>query len=216
VTGPPLSSRGRRVRRPSGDDRERAILNTAERLLADQSPQEISVDDLARGAGISRPTFYFYFPSKEAVVLSLLDRMVLEVRSAFDAALDRAAGDSQEMWRQGLEAIHDAFRSHLALSRTATHLSGENAEVRLPWSGLMAGFADDTAAAIESERAHGAAPPGPPARDLAIALNSMTERTFLASLSGWDPSIGEGRVLDCVLTIWSRAIYGDDRLVESD
>jgi TetR/AcrR family transcriptional regulator, ethionamide resistance regulator len=216
VTGPPLSSRGRRVRRPSGDDRERAILNTAERLLADQSPQEISVDDLARGAGISRPTFYFYFPSKEAVVLSLLDRMVLEVRSAFDAALDRAAGDSQEMWRQGLEAIHDAFRSHLALSRTAIHLCGDNAEVRQLWSGLMAGFAADIAGAIESERADGAALPGPPARDLAIALNSMTEQTFLASLSGLDPSIGEERVLDCVLTIWSRAIYGDDRLVESD
>ena len=150
------------------------------------------------------------------MVLSLLDRMVPEVRSAFGAALDRAAGDSREMSRQRLEAIYDAFRSHLALSRTVTHLCGENAEVRQLWSGLMAEFADDTAGAIESERAHGVAPPGPPARDLAIALNSMTERTFLASLSGWDPSIGEERVLDCVLTIWSRTIYGDDRLVESD
>ena len=42
--------------RPSGDDRELAILATAERLLAERPLAAISVDDLARGAGISRPT----------------------------------------------------------------------------------------------------------------------------------------------------------------
>ncbi|MFY9767921.1 MAG: helix-turn-helix domain-containing protein, partial [Mycobacterium sp.] len=61
------SSRGRRSARPSGDDREQAILATAERLLEERSFAEISVDDLAKGAGLSRPTFYFYFKSKEAV-----------------------------------------------------------------------------------------------------------------------------------------------------
>ena len=65
--------RGRRSARPSGDDREQAILATAERLLEERSLADISVDDLAKGAGISRPTFYFYFPSKEAVLLSLLE-----------------------------------------------------------------------------------------------------------------------------------------------
>ena len=76
----PLSSatdarpaRGRRTRRPTGDDRERTILETAEHLLEERPIHEISVDDLARGAGISRPTFYFYFPSKEAVLLTLLE-----------------------------------------------------------------------------------------------------------------------------------------------
>jgi AcrR family transcriptional regulator len=210
VTAPSLSSRGRRPRRPSGDDRERAILNTAERLLAERSLPEISVEDLARGAGISRPTFYFYFSSKEAVVLSLLDRFVLEARSAVAAALEPAADNRGEMWRRALAATHDSFRSHLALSQTAARLCGDNAEVRMLWLGLMDGFVDGTAAAIESERARGAAPSGPPARDLAIALNWMNERTFLASLSGWDPLIGEERVVDCVLTVWSRAIYGDD------
>ena len=62
--------RGRRAVRPSGDDRELAILETAERLLDERSFAEISVDDLAKGAGISRPTFYFYFTSKDAVLLS--------------------------------------------------------------------------------------------------------------------------------------------------
>lgn len=69
-------SRSRRSTRPSGDDRERAILTTAERLLEQRPLAEISVDDLAKGAGISRPTFYFYFKSKDAVLLSLLEPLI--------------------------------------------------------------------------------------------------------------------------------------------
>ena len=171
------------------------------------------MDDLARGAGISRPTFYFYFPSKEAVVLSLLDRVVIEAQTARAAALERAGDDARELSRQALTAIHDTFRSHQAVSVTAARLFGDDAEVRKQWLSVMNGFVGDTVAAIEAERAQGAAPPGPPARDLAIALNWMNERAFLASFSGWDPSIGEDQVLDTVLTVWSRAIYGDDRLV---
>jgi TetR/AcrR family transcriptional regulator, ethionamide resistance regulator len=90
ATSPPTqssSTRGRRVRRTTGDDREHAILATFEQLLAERSLHEISVDDLARGAGISRPTFYFYFSSKDAVLLTLLDRMVEEARANRGEAL---------------------------------------------------------------------------------------------------------------------------------
>src|SRR4051812_4897624 len=85
--------RGRRAARPSGDDRELAILTTAERLLAERPLATISVDDLARGAGISRPTFYFYFASKDAVLLTLLDRVVAEADTASLAAFDTAPAD---------------------------------------------------------------------------------------------------------------------------
>src|SRR5918994_2822806 len=80
VPSPPAAprDRGRRAARASGDDRERAILETAERLLEERQLTEISVDDLAKGAGISRPTFYFYFPSKDAVVLTIVDRLVAD------------------------------------------------------------------------------------------------------------------------------------------
>src|SRR6478609_10009072 len=85
--------RGRRTPRASGDERERAIRATAERLLEEQPLNEISVEDLARGAGISRPTFYFYFPSKDAVVLTLIDHMVEEAAIDRDEALAELAAD---------------------------------------------------------------------------------------------------------------------------
>ena len=80
----PRAARGRRAARPSGDDRELAILETAERLLEERSIAEISVDDLAKGAGISRPTFYFYFPSKDAVLFALFEQVISEADAAFE------------------------------------------------------------------------------------------------------------------------------------
>ena len=58
-------ARGRRGTRVSGDDRERAILETAERLLEEKRLNEISVDDLAKGAGISRPPSTSTSPPKK-------------------------------------------------------------------------------------------------------------------------------------------------------
>src|SRR5882757_6622693 len=109
-------SRSRRGTRPSGDDREQAILTTAERLLADRTLGEISIDDLARGAGISRPTFYFYFPSKDAVLLTLLDRVIEQAEGAAGDVLDRLAEDPRARWRDAIGRFFETFRSHKAVA----------------------------------------------------------------------------------------------------
>ncbi|GFG72644.1 hypothetical protein MBOT_00090 [Mycobacterium botniense] len=115
MTGPavrPPPSRGRRSARPSGDDRELAILATAERLLDERPLPDISVDDLAKGAGISRPTFYFYFASKEAVLLTLLDRVVTEADTALERLIESPPGHREEMWRIGINVFFETFGSH--------------------------------------------------------------------------------------------------------
>ena len=192
--------------RVSGDDRERAILETAERLLGERSLHEISVDDLARGAGISRPTFYFYFASKEAVLLTLMDRLVEEARRG--VALAFLANDPPGVLRQGLTAVHETFREHRAVTLAAASARVTSADVRELWARVMETFVQETTAAIEAERARGAAPEGVPARDLAIALNLMNERVFRATLEGDSPAIGEGTILDTLVDVWLRCIYG--------
>ena len=175
MTAAPTSNkpvdRGRRSRRVSGDDRERAILATAERLLSDVPFSEISVDDLASGAGISRPTFYFYFPSKEAVLLTLLDRVVEEARSNRGDVLGQLSNDPRRAWRGALDAIYQTFKEHRAVTIAAAELAGTSLAVRTLWHDVMENFVAETTIAIEMERARGAAPDGPPARQLAIALN---------------------------------------------
>jgi AcrR family transcriptional regulator len=202
------AARGRRAPRASGDERERAILATAERLLDERSLNEISVEDLASGAGISRPTFYFYFPSKDAVLLTLVERMVEESVSTREEALAKLAREPRAGWRQGLQASFEAFGSRRGAILAAAELRATNAEARELWSQVMEGWVADVTAIIEAERARGVAPPGQPARDLAIALVQMNERVHFSTFVEEAPSLAEDRVLDVLVDIWVRAIYG--------
>ncbi|MGE2716171.1 TetR/AcrR family transcriptional regulator [Mycolicibacterium litorale] len=197
--------RGRRSARPSGDDREQAILATAEQLLETRPFAEISVDDLAKGAGISRPTFYFYFASKEAVLLTLWERVIREA----DAALEAAATSevSENVWRPGIKVFFDTFGAHRSVTVAAS--SSDNAEVRDVFAKFMQKWIDFTAATIEAERRRGAAPETLPAHDLATALNLMNERTLLAAFASETPGIPSNRVLDSLVHVWTCAVYGE-------
>jgi TetR/AcrR family transcriptional regulator, ethionamide resistance regulator len=201
-------ARGRRQSRPSGDDRQLAILTTAERLLAERDFADISIDDLARGAGISRPTFYFYFPSKVAVLLTLLDRVVQEAERATGDVLRRLAEDPRARWRQAIARFYETFDRHRAVALACARVQHANPEVRALWSAVMEGWVTRTQSAIQAERRRGAAPPGLPARDLAIALNAMNERVFYGMFSGIEPVIARGKVVDVLLEVWLRTVYG--------
>ncbi|MGY2076603.1 TetR/AcrR family transcriptional regulator [Blastococcus sp. SYSU DS0828] len=204
----PAAGRGRRPVRPSGDDRELAILATAERLLAERPLAAISVDDLARGAGISRPTFYFYFSSKDAVLLSLLDRVVAEADTAMRRAFDTPAAGARDGWARAIGAYYDTFRTHRSLTVAWAQARSTNDEVRALWSAVLERWVQRSAAAIDAERARGAAPPGPAARDLAVALTSMNERVLYAIFSGDGPAVAEQDVVEVLLGIWLPAVYG--------
>ncbi|TDK92056.1 TetR/AcrR family transcriptional regulator [Mycobacterium paragordonae] len=203
--------RGRRSARPSGDERELAILATAEKLLEDRPLADISVDDLARGAGISRPTFYFYFPSKEAVLLTLLDRVVNEADSALQALADRLETGRDDMWRTGINVFVQTFGSHRAVIRGGQGVRTINSEVRRLWSAFMQKWIAHTASIIEAERERGAAPETLPALELATALNLMNERALSASFLAEEPSVPEANVLDTLVHVWVSAIYGEQR-----
>src|SRR5215475_1006761 len=138
TVGQPRTTRGRRATRPSGDDRELAILATATRLLEERPLHEISVDDLARGAGISRPTFYFYFPSKDAVLLTLFDRMMQEADVMFDGLAEKlSGGDPLQVCRDGISAFFLTFGRHRAVTLAGAAVRATSPELRELWSKFM-------------------------------------------------------------------------------
>jgi AcrR family transcriptional regulator len=201
-------SRARRTPKVSGDDRERAILTTFERLLEESSWHEISIDEIARGAGISRSSFYFYFASKEAVLLSLFERMLTEAAERRGAMAERVSKDPAAHIREGLSAFFDVFRAHRAVTLAGADARTSSAEVRAVWAQVMEAWVQETAADIEAERARGAAPEGVPARELAISLLLMNERVQYTALSGHSPAVDEDQVVDVLSAIWLNAIYG--------
>ena len=209
TVGSTRALRGRRAVRPSGDDREQAILATAERLLEERGFASISVDDLAKGAGLSRPTFYFYFASKEAVLLTLIEPMIARADAEFDGALQEPPADSRRACRNVIKAFFTAFSSHRAVARAGAEALATSSEIRAVWSGFMQKWIDQTAAMISAERARGAAPETIPAADLATSLNQMNERTMMAALSAETPAVDEDRVVDTLTHVWVSSIYGE-------
>jgi TetR/AcrR family transcriptional regulator, ethionamide resistance regulator len=205
------ASRGRRSSHHSGDDREQAILATAERLLQERPLADFSVDDLARGAGISRPTFYFYFQSKNAVLLSLLDQMNSKAHAALTALGGKMfGGDPAMLWRARIEAFFEVSGSHRAVAVAGAAAKATNPEVRQLWSTLMQKWISHTTAAIKAERRRGAAPDTYPAEDLSVALNMLSERVMAATFTTEEPAIPEDRVVDTLVHIWLASIYKPD------
>jgi len=208
LPAPDTAARGRRSARASGDERERAILATAERLLEERPLSEISVEDLAQGAGISRPTFYFYFPSKDAVLMTLVEGVVEEADSSRQEALTMLAREPRAGLHRGLQASFDAFSARRGAVLAAAELRAANDEARELWARVMEGWVADVSAIIEAERARGAAPPGLPARELAIALVQMNERAHNAVFAGESPALDEARIVEVLVDVWVRSIYG--------
>ncbi|TQJ61271.1 TetR family transcriptional regulator [Arthrobacter sp. SLBN-83] len=205
-----MDQRGRRSARVSGDERQDAILVTAETLLASRAFDDVSIEDLARGAGISRPTFYFYFPSKDAVLLALLDRVITEVEHRVGHLSRDFESDPAGAWTRSIGMFVEVFVSHRGVSTSAIAARARNDEVRGLWSKSMQSWVDFSSDVIRAEQARGAAPGGIDAHDLAVSLNLMNERVITAVLNRESPAIAESGALDVLSTIWIRSIYGSD------
>jgi TetR/AcrR family transcriptional regulator, ethionamide resistance regulator len=210
TSSPTRAARGRRSARPSGDDREQAILETAERLLQERGLADVSVDDLAKGAGLSRPTFYFYFPSKDAVLLTLFERVIVEADSALEELAANPPADLSNLWRNGISVFVETFGAHRAVS-LAADLARTNGDVRELWSRFMQKWVAHIAAIIEIERARGAAPTTIPAMELSAALNLLNEKVMLSSWAGIPPAVPDAAVLDTLVHVWTTSIYGKSR-----
>jgi len=201
-------SRARRSTRPSSDEREQAILNTAETLLEDRGLADISVDDLARGAGLSRPAFYFYFPSKDAVLLRLFQRVVEEADATVPSHDDLPRDVSPAWWRAGIRTFMVSFRTHRAVTLAAMASRPTSPELGELWSTFMSKWVARVAEMIEAERTRGAAPVTIDPAHLSASLNLMNERVMVASLSAERPGLPEEDSLDALVHVWVTSIYG--------
>ncbi|WP_030909728.1 TetR/AcrR family transcriptional regulator [Streptomyces sp. NRRL F-5126] len=74
--------RGRR--RMGVEERRRQLTDVALDLFGRRSPEDVSLDDIATAAGISRPLVYHYFPGKQGLYAAALHRAADDLVSRFD------------------------------------------------------------------------------------------------------------------------------------
>jgi AcrR family transcriptional regulator len=201
-----------RVSRRSDEDNdvERAVLEALERVLADVSVHQLSVERILREAGTSRATFYRNFNSKWSVIAAALERAVIELFESADSFLDPpATEDPVDVLNQSMTDIVEVYKRHRRVFRAAMQYWHTIPELR----GLWLHFLDQQIAAltafIEQQRALGRAVAGPPADELARVLVWTAVHSFIAAAAtdDEDPD-AELRVVPSVAHVWGLAIYG--------
>jgi AcrR family transcriptional regulator len=198
--------RRRRDAPRKGDLRERAILDAAEALLEHEPVEAITVEAIARGAGISRAALYFYFGSKQEVLAALVARTVAALEADARTAARAAAADAPpvEVMRAAMRGTAAQWRDHGSVMRVAVENGAAIPEVGRLWNQAMADYiAVMTAVLQRAGVPDGDAPDGAPA--LAQALCWMTERRlYVASAQGTTAAL-DAAAASCT-EVWRRVI----------
>jgi TetR/AcrR family transcriptional regulator, ethionamide resistance regulator len=203
------AGKGRRRARSRGDLKEAAILACAWELLAAKPVAEITIDDLAAGAGISRPTFYFYFDSRDAVIRALSEQVGDGLIDIGAGPLNRAAQTPGATIRAIAEEYMQRWLREGPVLRAMAPLYESDPEHRAFWDGITGRIREAISRAIEEERAAGRAMPGPPdASDLAGILIGMFWRAGYELSLAPQPEDITARVVDTLTAVCLRAIYG--------
>ena len=116
-------------RRLAPDDRRQALINSALKLFNTFPYDEVSVDDIAADAGMSRPLVYHYYGGEAGLFITALRQTGEDVLAAiYEAGL----GDLDNWLAAGLAAFFDHIQANpIALTALLRHGSpgGEDRQV---------------------------------------------------------------------------------------
>jgi AcrR family transcriptional regulator len=182
-----------------------AVLRATEDLLREgASYADLKVERIARGAGISRTAFYFYFRDKR----DLLEQLTEEVNAELYAQAGiwwSGSGDPGAELREALSRIAAVYGEHGVLLRAIVEVSTYDEDVARLWRTLLGRFVDATQRRIEAETQAGRAAVAKPAAT-AFALCWMTERTLYQQLVQ-EPTLDVPELVEALAAIWERSIY---------
>ena len=74
------------------EERRQQLIGVALELFARRSPDEVSIDEIAAAAGISRPLVYHYFPGKLSLYEAALKRAAQDLASRFEEPHEGSLG----------------------------------------------------------------------------------------------------------------------------
>jgi len=184
---------------------EASVLEATQGLLAAGAPYtDLSVDRIAKAAGISRTAFYFYFRDKRELLMRLTEGVTDRLYGQAEAWWS-AEGEAVEQLAAALAAIVALYREHGVLLRAVVEASTYDEDVAQFWREVVGRFAEATRTRIEAELAAGRADAMDPAAT-AFALVWMTERTMYQHMV--QRIEREADLVAALTTVWVRTIYG--------
>ena len=199
-------------RRPDAPTEKRqaievAVLSAMEDLLADGATYAtLSVERIARRAGISRTAFYFYFADKREVLMRLATKLSDELYAEADLWWS-GAGDGPAQLTAALGKIAGLYRAHGPLVRAIVELSTYDEVVGPFWHALVGRFVDASAERIAGEARAGHSPAAASHEATSFALVWMTERT-LHQMLVQDGGPADDELVAALARVWVATVYG--------
>lgn len=179
----------------------------AEALLRVRPFRELTVDELMRRTGLSRPSFYVYFRDRHELVLRVVEHIGGEL-FAMSERWYQGTGDGPALVREAIDGVVGVFAAHGPVLRALADAAADDPRVEAAYGEMLQRFVDATARHIEEEMAAGRILPLD-AEETATALTWMMER-YLQLRLGREPRRPIGEVAGALTTIWSRVLYGSE------
>lgn len=106
----------KRLRTKPAETRREELMDAAQALFLDQGFDATSVDEIVKGAGVAKGTYYVYFKTKDEVLSALRERFIGSFQERLQAAVDKhPPGDWTGRLDAWIDAAVNAYLDQLAL-----------------------------------------------------------------------------------------------------
>ena len=190
----------------SSPDLRETILAATSALLADRSFGDLAVSDILSAAGVSRGSFYFYFDSKQAVLIELVQRAVSQGHAAAEPWLANPA-DPVAALRAGITAGAELWQASAPVLRAIVENWRTDPRLTALWLEQMQTFTDATIAQITADPRAQENLAGQDIAAVASALTWLGERLYYLAATSTPPFDNQDTLVDTLLHIWTTALY---------
>jgi AcrR family transcriptional regulator len=203
-------SKSTRKKTTGGTPRERRqkarqrVIASGLKLAEKGSFRDVTVDEISRSAGVSRPAFYTHFADKEELLLTAVG----EVSEQLYEMADRwwhGVGPPAERVRRAIEGVVSVYAGEARLLRIAAEVATYDDAVRALWLDIAERFIEATADHVRSEQDVGLIPRTLDPRATAEALYWMAERCCHIYLGRGERT--PEQVVRGLLPVWVAALY---------
>ena len=203
-------SRSTRKKTTGGTPRERRqkarqrVVSSALKLADKGSFRDLTIDEIARSADVSRPAFYTHFSDKEELLLAAVGEVSEQLYDMADRWWHGVGPPAQRV-RQAIEGVVNVYAGEARLLRIAAEVATYDDEVQALWLDIAERFIQATADHIRSEQEVGLIPRSLDPRTTAEALYWMAERCCYMYLGRGERT--PKQVVQGLLPVWVAALY---------
>lgn len=111
-----------RTAKGTGRDNRRKILDTAMAMIGEKEVEKTSLAGIAKAAGLSKGTVYYYYASKHDLIFDIADRHMAQITTTLFGMIDQSEGVT---WEELLTAFFTTLLASEARSRLHLYLVRE-------------------------------------------------------------------------------------------